>query len=151
MCVVFFKLFFYEGRFGEDRDIYRSTRVRVADPKAKAGSHRKTDLKYMMLSPKKTITLHPGHGPSQKTSGHDGPIGGIQLKKNSPQTCSSFVTRVPFFFGGGVITLYFLYSIIFKGVREPGFATELALGARVSERISPPPPPDYSTQPPPHF
>ena len=49
MCVVFFQFFFYEGRFGEDRDIVVRG-VRVANPKAKAGSHRKTDLKYMMLS-----------------------------------------------------------------------------------------------------
>ncbi len=53
MCVVFFQFFFYEGRFGEDRD-NRSTRVRVENPKAKADSHRKTDLKYMIISKKKT-------------------------------------------------------------------------------------------------
>ena len=60
MRVVFFQFFFYEGRFGEDRDIYRSTRVRVANPKAKAGSHRKTDLKYMMLKKRKKVRLLDG-------------------------------------------------------------------------------------------
>ena len=41
---------FMKGALGEDRDIYRSTRVREENPKAKAGSHRRTDLKYMTLS-----------------------------------------------------------------------------------------------------
>ena len=40
---------FMKGALGEDRDIYRSTRVREENPKAKAGSHRRTDLKYMTL------------------------------------------------------------------------------------------------------
>jgi hypothetical protein len=63
MCLVFFQFFFYEGRFGEDRDSYRSTRVRVANPKAKAGSHRKTDLNYMMLSPPKKTKVAPTSKP----------------------------------------------------------------------------------------
>ena len=53
--MVFFQFFFYEGRFGEDRDIYPIV-VRGSErknPKAKAGSHRRTDLKYMTLSKKK--------------------------------------------------------------------------------------------------
>ena len=36
---------FMKGALGEDREIYRSTRVREENPKAKAGSHRRTDLK----------------------------------------------------------------------------------------------------------
>ena len=55
MRVVFFQFFFYEGRFGEDRDIVVrgsewKTRKRKLVP---VGGGRKTDLKSMMLLSKK--------------------------------------------------------------------------------------------------
>ncbi len=52
-CVVFFQFFFYEGRFGEDRNIvvrgskWQTRKQKVVPIVTVTG---KTDLKYMMLS-----------------------------------------------------------------------------------------------------